>query len=188
MVDIGELLFRDILKMTEYPGHPFTGNVIHDLVMFFFIPTVFIILFVFILLGTMFPRGWGLRMLTGIAIYLFIVFGGWYATFARLAGPYFIILIVILGGLAFLRAHIGVRVEEAVVRERAEQTELRRMTNRELTAALEKIRGELKRWEQVQRPPGEAIAQLYHRASLIEEEMHRRKMKIPFRLPEVRVG
>jgi len=114
-IDIGYTLFVEILRMSQYPGAPFTGDIVRDIVMFFFIPTVFIILFVFMLLGTMFPRGWPLRVLTGIAIWLFIVFGGYYGVFAAIAGPYFFILIFILGGLFFLRGHIGVRVEGGAV-------------------------------------------------------------------------
>jgi len=114
-IDIGYTLFVEILRMSQYPGAPFTGDIVRDIVMFFFIPTVFIILFVFMLLGTMFPRGWPLRALTGIAIWLFIVFGGYYGVFAAIAGPYFFILIFILGGLFFLRGHIGVRVEGGAV-------------------------------------------------------------------------
>jgi hypothetical protein len=113
-IDIAYTLFVEILRMQDYPGGSFSGDPVKDIVMFFFIPTVFIILFIFMLLGTMFPRGWPLRALTGIAIWLFIVFGGYYGTFAMLAGPYFFVLIFILGAIFFLRGHIGARVGGAV--------------------------------------------------------------------------
>jgi len=114
MEDIGYILFVQILRMSQYPGAPFTGDIIRDIVLFFFIPTVFIILFTYMLLGRLFhPRGQvKLRLLVGIAIYLFIWASGWYGTFAMLAGPYFIFLIVILGLVYFIPAHFGIRYEK----------------------------------------------------------------------------
>jgi len=114
MEDIGYILFVQILRMSQYPGAPFTGDIIRDIILFFFIPTVFIILFTYMLLGRLFhPTGQvKLRLLVGIAIYLFIWASGWYGTFAMLAGPYFIFLIVILGLVYFIPAHFGIRHEE----------------------------------------------------------------------------
>ena len=109
MEDIGYILFVQILRMSQYPGAPFTGDIIRDIVLFFFIPTVFIILFTYMLLGRLFTPGQTkLRLLVGIAIYLFIWASGWYGSFAMLAGPYFIFLIVILGALYFLPSHFRI--------------------------------------------------------------------------------
>jgi len=104
--DLGYILFVEFLRMTQYPGAPFTGEIIRDLVMFFFIPTVFIILIVYMLLGRILPPAHvKLRALLGIAIYAFIIFGGYYPVFAYLAGPYFIFLIFILGILYYFLEH-----------------------------------------------------------------------------------
>lgn len=104
--DIGQILFVEILKMTEYPGAPFTGNAFSDLVMFFFIPTVFIILVVYMMVARVLPAQYsGLRFLLGIAAYLFIIVGGYYSLFAYLAGPYFLFLILIMGLLFYFTRH-----------------------------------------------------------------------------------
>lgn len=107
--DIAYILFVEILKMTQYPGGGFTGNIINDLIMFFFIPMVFIILFIYILLGRIVYGVTWLRALLGIAIFLFMVVNGMFATFAILSGQYFYLLIVILGGLYFIPSHFGAR-------------------------------------------------------------------------------
>ncbi len=107
--DIGRTLFVELLGMRNYPGAPFTGNVINDLIMFLIIPTIFIIFVVFILLGRLAVAQRGIRILLGIGIYLFIIAGGYYNTFALLAGPYFIFLIFILGLLYFIPSHFRVR-------------------------------------------------------------------------------
>ncbi|MBI2172898.1 MAG: hypothetical protein HYT73_01660 [Candidatus Aenigmarchaeota archaeon] len=104
--DIGQVLFVDILKMSQYPGSPFTGNIFNDLVMFFFIPTVFIILVVYMMVARVLPADYkGLRFLLGIAAYLFIIVGGYYSLFAYLAGPYFLFLILFMGLLFYFTRH-----------------------------------------------------------------------------------
>src|SRR3989344_4220407 len=104
--DIGQVLFVDILKMSQYPGSPFTGNIFNDLVMFFFIPTVFIILVVYMMVARVLPVQYtGLRFLLGIAAYLFIIVGGYYSLFAYLAGPYFMFLILFMGLLFYFTRH-----------------------------------------------------------------------------------
>ena len=107
--DIGRTLFVELLGMRNYPGSPFTGNIINDLIMFLIIPTIFIIFVVFILLGRLAVAQRGIRILLGIGIYLFIIAGGYYNTFALAAGPYFIFLIFILGLLYFIPSHFRVR-------------------------------------------------------------------------------
>jgi len=105
--DIGYWIFVEFLRMSQYPGSPFTGEIIRDLVMFFFIPTVFIILIIYMLLGRMMPvKAYPkMRLLVGVAIYLFVIFGGYYSVFAYLAGPYFIFLIFIMGILYYFMEH-----------------------------------------------------------------------------------
>src|SRR3989344_9227637 len=107
VADIGSLLFVDILGMTMYPGAPFTANIVRDVIQFLFIPSVFIILVLYILLGRLAAMGSKIRILIGVAAYLFIISAGYYKTFALLAGPYFIFLIFILGLLYFIPAHFG---------------------------------------------------------------------------------
>ncbi|MBI5332015.1 MAG: hypothetical protein HZB65_00415 [Candidatus Aenigmarchaeota archaeon] len=104
-LDIGMVLFRDVLKMAEYPNYPFSGIILNDLVMFFLIPTIFIILILYMAVGRVVGAHPGLRLLVGLGAYLFIIFGGYYGTFARIAGPYFIFLIFILGLLYFILDH-----------------------------------------------------------------------------------
>jgi hypothetical protein len=104
--DIGELVFRNILQVNDYPGSPFTGVVINDLVMFFFIPTVFIIVIIYTLVGRL-TDDKKIKLLMGIAFYLFIIFGGYFRIFMLLAGPYFLFLIIILGIVFFFLGHFG---------------------------------------------------------------------------------
>lgn len=108
--DIGYTIFAEILGMQQYPGSPFTGEIVKDLILFLLVPSVFIILFVYRILGSLFANTQGkLRLLVGITLYLFIVASGYYAAFALIAGPYFIVLIFVLGILYFVFGHFGVR-------------------------------------------------------------------------------
>jgi len=105
-IDVGTLLFREILRMNEYPGAPFTGDLMRDLITFFFVPTVFLIAVIFFGVGIVLPPAWrGMRLLFGLAAFLFIVVSGYYPIFAYIAGPYFFVLIVILGLVFFLFRH-----------------------------------------------------------------------------------
>ncbi len=106
--DIGELLFKDILKMSQYPGAPFTGNIVNDLVMFFFIPTVFIILIIYTLAGRMTDNA-KIDLLLSVTFYIFIVFGGYFGMFALLAGPYFLFMLIFMGLFMFFLGHFGLR-------------------------------------------------------------------------------
>ncbi|MEM7819905.1 MAG: hypothetical protein QXD48_03695 [Candidatus Aenigmatarchaeota archaeon] len=113
--DIGYVIFVQLFGMAEYPSSPFTGNIIRDLIQFLFIPTVFILLLIYMILGRLFSLTLGaqvkLRVLVGVAIYLFILTSGYYKIFAYLAGPYFIFLIFILGLFYFIFSHFGARGE-----------------------------------------------------------------------------
>lgn len=106
MADIGTILFVEILQMSQYPGSPFTGNIFQDLIMFLFVPSVFIILIIYMTVARILPSQMTkFRLLLGIAVYLFIIAGGYYPAFALLAGPYFIFLIFVLGLLYFVLEH-----------------------------------------------------------------------------------
>ena len=101
--DIGTVLFREILQISQYPGAPFSGQILNDIVLFFFIPTVFLVMLVYFILGMLFtPEHRAMRLLVGLAIYMFILFGGFFSIFALLAGPLFIWLIFGLGLVYFL--------------------------------------------------------------------------------------
>ena len=105
-LDIGALLFREILHMYEYPGAPFTGNIMTDLFMFFFIPTVFLIVIIFFATGIVLGPTWrGLRLLFGIAAYAYVIVAGYFSVFAYIAGPYFFFLIIVIGLVYFLFRH-----------------------------------------------------------------------------------
>ena len=109
-MDIGYLLFVEILQITEYPGSPFTGNPMVDIVEFFIIPTILMIVFIDVILKSL-PitgkMGAATKMFFGVAIYLYLIVGGYFKIFALLAGPYFLFMIFIIGGLYFLGAHFG---------------------------------------------------------------------------------
>ena len=108
-LDIGTIIFVELLGMGQYyPGSPFTGQIINDLVMFLLVPTVFIILVVYTLVGRL-TDNTKIKLLLSITLYLFIIFGGYYPMFALLAGPYFIFLIIIIGLLFFFLGHFGLR-------------------------------------------------------------------------------
>lgn len=109
MVDIGDILFREILKVSAYPGAPFTGNIINDIVLYFFIPTVLLIMVVFVLLGRIAVQQKGLRLLLGVAIYLFVVFSGYFSVFILLGTAYFFLLVFIIGIIYFIPSHFRVR-------------------------------------------------------------------------------
>lgn len=109
MPDFGEILFRDLLKVSQYPGSPFTGDIITDIVLYFFIPTVLLILVVFVLLGRLAVQQRGIRVLLGIAIYLFVVFSGYFAVFVMLGNAYFLFLVFILGLIYFIPTHFRIR-------------------------------------------------------------------------------
>ena len=107
-LDIGRILFVEILKMTEYPGGIFSNHTImENLVLYFLVPTVFIIIFLYVTVGRFFPHQ-KIRLVLSITIYLFIIVSGFYAGFAYFAGPYVIFLIVI-GGILFLYSHFGMK-------------------------------------------------------------------------------
>jgi len=108
--DIGYLIFAQLLGMTQYPGSPFTGNMFRDIILFLIVPTIFIIMVVYMMTIRIFPPEYKrLSLLLGVGAYLFIIASGYYSAFALLAGPYFIFLIFILGLLYFFLHHFSPR-------------------------------------------------------------------------------
>src|SRR3989338_4996903 len=104
--DIGYTLFVEILGMTQYPGQPFTGVIVRDLIMFLLIPSIFIILVLYMTVGRVVAvANAKVRLLVGVGAYLFIIAGGYYRAFALLAGPYFVFLIFLMGILFFFLEH-----------------------------------------------------------------------------------
>jgi hypothetical protein len=102
--DVGYILFVQLLGMTQYPGSPFTGNIYRDLIMFLVVPTIFIIMVLYVMTGRIIPDR-KMRIMLGVGAFLFIIASGYYSVFALLAGPYFIFLIFILGILKYLLDH-----------------------------------------------------------------------------------
>lgn len=106
MPDIGEILFREILGMSSYPGSPFTGNIFQDLILFFFVPTVFLIIFVYVASAIVIaPENSKLRLLMGIAIYAFIIASRYFEGFAIFASQFYFIFVIFLGIIYFLGRH-----------------------------------------------------------------------------------
>jgi hypothetical protein len=107
-MDIGVILFTEILGMNMYPGAPFTGDIARDIIMFLVVPTVFIIMILYTMTGRLVADK-RIRIMVGVTAYLFIVAGRYYSAFALFAGPYFLLLIFILGLLYFLLGHFKSR-------------------------------------------------------------------------------
>lgn len=104
--EFAQLFFGEFLRCDWCLAHQ-TGNVMEDLVMLFLLPTIILILFVYVLLKDLkiLSGSKVMKLLIGLAVYLFVIFGGYYSMFAELAKTYFIILIFILGILYFVVGH-----------------------------------------------------------------------------------
>lgn len=83
-------------------------DVINQLAFFLFFPSVFIILFIYVLsdgiLSTINPK---FKVLLGISIYTFIVLSGWYSLFLWISQFWFIFIILIVGIWFFFRKMFG---------------------------------------------------------------------------------
>lgn len=75
-----------------------------------FFPTVFIILFVYIVTGAIISRMDGkpgaLRILISVALYAFIIFEGFYSLFASLSRVWWLLLVTLVGLWIFIRQFI----------------------------------------------------------------------------------
>jgi hypothetical protein len=76
----------------------------------FFFPTVFIILFIYIVIGVVIDKAGGkeggLRLLVSVALYAFIVFQGYYNLFVSLSRLWWILLATLVGLWIFIRTMI----------------------------------------------------------------------------------
>lgn len=83
-------------------------DVINQLAFFLFFPSVFIILFIYVLsdgiLSSINPK---FKVLLGVAIYVFIVLSGWYSLFLWISQFWFIFIILIVGIWFFFRKMFG---------------------------------------------------------------------------------
>ena len=88
----------------------YTGQPLEAVFYLVFFPSVFIILFIYILSnfivkgGKTGPRG--LRILIAITIYMFIVIGGWYSIFVMVSKIWWIVIILLFGFWIFV-VHIA---------------------------------------------------------------------------------
>ena len=75
-----------------------------------FFPTVFIILFVYIVTGAIISKIGGaqgaFRILISVALYAFIIFEGFYSTFASLSRVWWLLLVTLVGLWLFIRQFI----------------------------------------------------------------------------------
>ncbi|MBI4162145.1 MAG: hypothetical protein HY513_00550 [Candidatus Aenigmarchaeota archaeon] len=183
VADIGAFIFIDLLGMTMYPGYPFTGNIIRDAIQFLFIPSVFIILVIYMLVGRLAVPGHKIRVMLAVAVYLFIISGGYYKAFALLAGPYFIFLIFILGLLYFIPAHFGIggahahsgRALGALSHKGAEIASFEDLSFRDLLqreVMLRNLNKQIERLKKDHSPDAQrGVAELYQKAGALEAEI-----------------
>lgn len=102
--DAEKVFYRDILQISSYPGAPFTGNPFTDIIMVFFIPTGFLILFMHYV-AAMFWQGHAkLNLLFTLMLYLFVIGSGAFQYFVGIAAGYIPILLF-FGGIFFVLQH-----------------------------------------------------------------------------------
>jgi hypothetical protein len=86
------------------------GSEIEALFYLLFFPTVFIILFVYVVVGAVLNRVQGtegaLRLLVSVALYAFIIFEGYYNLFVSLSRLWWLLLATLLGVWLFIRQFI----------------------------------------------------------------------------------
>ncbi|MFH1978101.1 MAG: hypothetical protein ABIJ92_02145 [Candidatus Aenigmatarchaeota archaeon] len=83
-------------------------NELYQLFFFFFFPTVFIILFIFILsdaIGSFTNKG--IRLILAIAFYMFIVLSNWYSIILTISQFWYIAVIIIFGTYVFFKKFMG---------------------------------------------------------------------------------
>ncbi len=88
-----------------YPNQPFEA-----VFYLIFFPSVFILLFIYILTNFILKgegKPQGLRILVSVAIYMFIVVGGWYSLFIAVSRLWWIIIILLVGFWIFVRNYTG---------------------------------------------------------------------------------
>ena len=98
MADILQLLV-DILKITPQQVSQYaTQGPLYQMFYLFVFPTVFLIVFIYILSYRVMKHHRGLRIVIAMIVYAFIIFQGWYKYFVILSG-YWLFGLVLLGFL-----------------------------------------------------------------------------------------
>jgi hypothetical protein len=86
-------------------------NPLEGLFYLIFFPTVFIVLFIYILSGRVLSAvgsdHQGLRLLVAVSVYIFIIMQGWYTLFISLSKMWYILIILLFGFWWFFRGHKG---------------------------------------------------------------------------------
>jgi uncharacterized membrane protein len=101
MADILQLLI-DILKITPQQVSQYaTQGPLYQMFYLFVFPTVFIIVFIYILSYRAMKHHAGLRVIIAMVVYAFIILGGYYKWFVFLSG-YWLLGLVLLGFLFLL--------------------------------------------------------------------------------------
>lgn len=194
--DIGLVLFVEFLRMRSYPGAPFTGNTVTDLVQFFLVPTVFIVLVVYMMVGRILTPAYGkLRLLLGVTTYLFIVTGGYYEPFALIAGPYFMFLIFFMGLFYYFLSHFrgggapagggggerhavggyaGERPDEGKIKHLLRLGELNPLNRNELEHELATVNATLESIDRVAASGGRVDTGELHRLQKMKKDLERR--------------
>jgi hypothetical protein len=88
------------------PGHQ-TLAPLGPLFYFLLFPSVFIILFVFILSGRMVHQHAGVRLLFGVTAFIFIIISGWYPVFLFLSEFWYMFAIMLIGLWVFVKMFWG---------------------------------------------------------------------------------
>lgn len=101
MADMLQLLI-DIFKISPQMVNQYsTVSPLEQIFYLFFFPTLFIIVFIYILTSRWMGEHKGLQILIAIAVYAFIIFQGLYNSFVFLSN-YWLIGLMILGGIWFV--------------------------------------------------------------------------------------
>lgn len=105
MADILDILI-EILRIDCSVVQCYYANPIEGLFYMFFFPTVFIILFIYILTSFIFRGGGkvrGLKLLIALGAYAFIIFESLYTFFAAISHLWWLLTILLVGLFAFVR-------------------------------------------------------------------------------------
>jgi hypothetical protein len=100
-VNIWELLIEDILQVSS---RLVTGNFADDFIFIIFLPSIFLIAFIYFVSHVVLKGHRGISILLGIGMYVYIIFAGWYSVMVSIARFYFP-FIIIFGVIAFLFGH-----------------------------------------------------------------------------------
>ncbi|MCK4497308.1 MAG: hypothetical protein KAU24_03875 [Candidatus Aenigmarchaeota archaeon] len=105
MASILDILI-EILNIDCGIAQCYYANEIEAMFYLFLFPTIFIILFIYILTSFIFRGGGkvkGLKMLIAIGVYAFIVFEGWFTFVVSVSHLWWLLTIILVGLFAFVR-------------------------------------------------------------------------------------